>query len=112
MKNVILSSSIILASLSIGEMAFACDRHGAGYGGFGMGNAQWQSYSPKVSITDPAFYEDELTSAVTNKSVPPVKAKPSFSNAANMASAKAKARVVKKADNGKVNKQDIAKKPT
>lgn len=114
MKNVVLASSIIIASLSMGGTAIACDMHGgAGYGGFGMRNAQWQSYSPKVSITDPAFSEDGLESPMPSHGVPPAKAKPSFSNAANMASFKAKARVTKKkVDNGKAVKPTIVKKPS
>lgn len=114
MKNIVLASSIILASLSMGAMAFACDMHGGGgYGGFGMGNAQWQSYSPKVSTTDPALFDDGLETPMPSKIVPPAKAKPSFSNAANMASFKAKARVAKKKVNsGKIDKPTIVKKPS
>ena len=114
MKNVVLASSIIIASLSMGGMASACDMHGGGgYGGFGMRNAQWQAYSPRVSFTDPAFSEDSLESPLPAQDVPPAKAKPSFSNAANMASFKAKARVAKKkVDSGKVGKPAIVKKPS
>ena len=88
MKNVVLGSVVFMASLSLGGVASACDMHGGGFGAFGMGNANWQSYTPMASKTDPAFADQTV--------VPLEKSKPSFSNAANMAALKAKARMAKK----------------
>lgn len=113
MKNVVLSSVISLAALSIGSASYACDMHGAGgYGSFGMKFANWQSYEPRVSMTDPAFEEDFLTSIPTDM-VPQAKAKPSFSNAATMAAFKAKSRLAKKEDSANFSeeaKETVVKK--
>lgn len=64
--------------------------HGGGYG-FGMRNASWEAYSPKVSTIDPIFGDDEMTPLSSEAAVAP-KAKPSFSNAASRAAQKAKAK--------------------
>ena len=105
-----LSSCVVLATLSIGSAAFACDRHGGTYGGFGMSNAPWQTYNPKVSTMDPAMTEDSLMDASSLQAVAPAKSKPSFSNAANNAALKAKMRLSKKATSDK--KAVTEKKPT
>lgn len=111
MKNVlIIASSILLAPLSFGTMAYACDMHGAGYGGYGLRNATWQAYSPRVSKTDPAFAETDMISPMTPPAVPPVKAKPSFSNVANIAATKAKARLAKKQNDEKLSNEAKVKK--
>jgi len=110
MKNIILPSIVTLAALSIGSASYACDMHGAGgYGSFGMKFANWQSYEPRVSTTDPAFEEDFLTSIPTDM-VPQAKAKPSFSNAATMAAFKAKSRLAKKEDDAKPSEKNVVKK--
>ena len=93
MKKIILKSTVIVSAFSIGGLAYACDMHGGGFGGFGLRNAPWQPYNPQVSTTDPDFAETEN---LTPKPVPPAKSKPSFSNAANMAARKAKARRARK----------------
>ena len=110
MKTIILSSAVIIASFSFGGVAFACDLHGAGYGGFGLRNAPWQPYNPQVSTSDPAFDDNGLMTLVPTDAVPPAKAKPSFSNAANNAASKAKLRVLKKTDDAKSEKQATVKK--
>ena len=107
MKNVVLASSIIFGSLSMGGVAYACDMHGGGFSGY-MRNAPWQSYNPQVSTTDPVFTQDSLKESTP--ALPPKKAKPSFSNAANNAANKAKARLAKKANNEKTNEDAIIKK--
>lgn len=109
MKTLLLSSAVVIASLSFGGAAFACDLHGAGYGGYGLRNAPWQPYNPQVSTSDPAFDEDGFRTPIPTDLVPP-KAKPSFSNAANSAASKAKRRVSKKAGSDKSEKQAIVKK--
>lgn len=110
MKNVILSSAVLIASFSFGGIALACDLHGAGYGGYGLRNAPWQPYNPQVSTTDPAFDENGLITPVPTDVAPPAKAKPSFSNAANNAASKAKVRVLKKVEADKTAKQVTVKK--
>jgi len=101
MKKIIISSSVIVSVLSIGSISYACDMHGAGFGGYGLRNAPWQSYEPQVSTTDPALAETEnLTPA------PVAKPKPSFSNAANLAAMKAKARLAKKQEDEKKRVED------
>jgi hypothetical protein len=96
MKNLILSSSIVIASFSFAGVALACDMHGAGYGNFGFSNANWKPYNPKVSTIDPAFADSDMMDATSYTSVPPEKAKPSFSNVASLAALKAKTRLTKK----------------
>ena len=110
MKNVVLASSVFLASFSMGGVVYACDMHGGGFSGYGMRNAPWQSYNPQVSTTDPALAQDDLKTSIP--AVPPKKAKPSFSNAANNAATKAKARLAKKAISDKTDKPTIVKKPS
>ncbi|WP_154813632.1 hypothetical protein [Hellea balneolensis] len=95
MKKSILASSILLASLALSGAANACDMHGGGFG-FGMRNAPWQTYTPKVSTTDPALMQDDKLSKLATDKVPLIKPRPSFSNAANLAAMKAKAKLASK----------------
>lgn len=101
MKKYIIASSLIVASLAFGGVSHACDMHGAGYGHpsnyQALSNAKWKPYNPRVSTIDPAYgdpaFEDgtyENFSAVPPDRAPAKKAKPSFSNAAQLASLKAK----------------------
>ena len=111
MKNALISSALLLASLSFGGAAYACDMHGgAGYGGFSLRGAPWAPYNPQVSTTDPALAAKELITPLTSDTVPPVKTRPSFSNVANMAAMKAKARLAKKSDSEKPSKKAGVKK--
>ncbi len=93
MKTLILPIITIAATFSFGSVSYACDMHGAGFGGFSLRNAPWQSYEPQASTTDPAFSEDRL---ITPETALSTKKRPSFSNAANMAALKAKAKIEKK----------------
>lgn len=110
MKNIVLSSAFIVASLSYGGVAYACDAHGTGYASYGLRNALWQSYNPKLTVTDPAFDENGFMTPLPANLVPAAKAKPTFSNAANNASMKAKTRVLKKAEGEKTEKKATVKK--
>jgi len=96
MKNVLLGTAFILTSLSFGSIAYACDMHGGGGFGFGMKNANWQSYSPRASTIDPAFADVDGMTPMGADIVPQEKAKPSFANAAGLAAMKAKSRMAKK----------------
>ena len=94
MKKLMISTLAISAALAFGTLSHACDMHGAGgFSGFGMSSAPWQSYSPQASTQDPAFTQTASTNRAPIKAV---KAKPNFSNVANVAAAKAKARLAKK----------------
>jgi len=101
MKNIVLGSVVVLSSLSLGGVAYACDMHGGGFG-FGMKNANWSTYNPRASKFDPSYeYEDrKLVSPILEKS------KPSFSNVANIAALKAKARLAKKSQDTPADKSD------
>ena len=96
MKKLIIPSAVLLAAFSLTGTSVACDLHGAGYGSFGIRGANWQPYNPQVSTTDPAFSDNEYSSATNYDSVPANKAKPSFSNAAALAATKAKSRFAQK----------------
>ena len=96
MKNEFLASTVILSSLAFGGMAHACDMHGGGGFGFGMKNANWQSYSPRASTIDPGLADYEAITPKDTSLAAPAKAKPAFSNAANLAAMKAKSRMAKK----------------
>ena len=106
MKNAALASVIILSTLSLGGVSYACDMHGGGFGAFGLGNANWQTFNPRASKFDPTYeiQEKELVSPFDKKTATIEKARPSFSNAANMAALRAKARLAKK------SKDDVAEK--
>ena len=109
MKNVVLGSVLMLSTLSLGGVASACDMHGGGFGAFGMGNANWQTYNPKASTFDPAYQDNVLVSPMDGKVLSLEKAKPSFSNAANMAALKAKARMAKKSQEKPADKAVVKK---
>jgi len=106
MKNIVLSSAFILSSLSLGEVAYACDMHGGGFGAFGMGNANWQTFNPKASTFDPAYRDNVVISPMDGKELSQEKSKPSFSNAANIAALRAKARLAKKTQDTSAHKSD------
>ena len=97
MKRTILASSIILASITFGGTAYACGMHG---GSFGWGEAQWKTYDPQASIIDPSLIPTEGVSPMFQEALPQIKARPSFSNAANTAAIKAKAKLADKDVNG------------
>lgn len=88
-------TALIATTTAITAPAMACDMHGGGFG-FGNPNANWQSYSPRTSTTDPAFLGQSDDEAYLITPVPAEKPRPSFSNAANRASLIAKARHAKK----------------
>lgn len=94
MKKALLTSSVVLISLSMGGVAYACDMHGGGFGAFGMDAASWKTYTPRMSMTDPAQADRTLVTPV--KIETQKKTKPSFSNVASIAAAKAKARLARK----------------
>jgi len=100
MKKKIFISTIIVSMFSIGGLAYACDLHG---GGYSLRNANWQPYNPIASTIDPAFTNPAFAEAefATPWPVSPAKPKPNFSNAANLAATKAKARLSKKKDSKK-----------
>lgn len=102
MKNLLIGSSFFFAAMSLAGGAAACDMHGGKYG-FGMQSANWKSYSPTTSQTDPAFMDDGAMTPIDNSYVPPQKAKPSFSNAASTAAARAKISLAKKTLGEKAN---------
>ena len=96
MKKFVLTSIVTMAAFATGGMSYACDMHGAGgFGNFGMLNADWESYNPRVSTIDPALDADLLTPKPAKRAAQ-AKAKPSFSNAAGRASLRAKSRLAKK----------------
>jgi hypothetical protein len=117
MKKYIIASSLIVASLAFGGVSHACDMHGAGYGHpsnyQALSNAKWKPYNPRVSTIDPAYgdpafgdlaFEDgayENFSAVPPDRAPVKKAKPSFSNAAQLASLKAKIKLAEESSGKK-----------
>ena len=106
MKKIVLVFVLSVGYSAFGNTAYACDLHGAGYDGFGLRNAPWQPYNPQVSTTDPAF-----SSIVDMKSIAvPTKSKPSFSNAANRASTKAKTRLAQKKDSENPRQETKGKK--
>ena len=110
MKSLFLSGSIALAAFTFGGAAYACDMHGAGFSGFGLSNAPWQTYDPLVSTTDPSLSDEQQMTSIPRNAVPPAKAKPSFSNAANMAAMKAKARLAKKEGKPEADKEAAVQK--
>lgn len=111
MRRILTSTTTILAVLSLSQLASACDMHGAGYGGHGLNNAPWETYNPKASKIDPAFADIvDLLSPMPDRAAPPPKAKPSFSNVANLAAARARANLVKKEDIEKADPKTEAKK--
>ena len=107
MKKEIFTFAAILSALFIAGGSYACDMHGAGYGGYKFNDATWQTYNPQVSTTDPAFAEANMISPLPAAKVKP---KPSFSNAANLAASKAKARLAKKQSDKKLAEKTEIKK--
>lgn len=88
MKTVVITSLFVLGAMA--TPAVACDMHGGGgfHGGFGM---KWQPYTPTPSYDDSRSSQyvstaDEINTAKTVAA----KKRPSFSNAAKTASARAK----------------------
>lgn len=96
MKRLFLTSVTALAAMSFSSLSYACDMHGAGYG-FSMSHANWQSYTPEVSTTDPALQTIESKSETLARMLTQKKEKPSFSNIASLAAMKAKSRLAVKA---------------
>lgn len=88
-------TALLATATVVAVPSYACDMHGGGFG-FGNPNANWQSYSPRTSTTDPAFLGQTGDDAYLITPVPAEKPRPSFSNAANRASLIAKARHAKK----------------
>jgi hypothetical protein len=112
MKVVILSSVVVLTTLSLGSVSYACDMHGGGgFGSFGMGNAAWRAYNPKASTFDPAYgYESEdFSTPIDRINDVKEKAKPSFSNVANIAALRAKARLAKKSESATAKADESVK---
>ena len=104
MDKLILTSATVLVTLAFGGNAYACEFHS---GGYGLRNASWQSYNPQVSYTDPAFAETDI---ISPRPIRTAKTKPSFSNVANVAATKAKARLAKKQSEKKpASKADVKK---
>ena len=88
--------SLCLAALLFAAPASACDFHGAN-GLFWTPANQWKVYSPKVSLMDPVYLDDEERDAanaagfgVESERAVAQKARPTFSSAANRASQAAK----------------------
>jgi hypothetical protein len=80
--------------------AMACDMHGAN-GRHWTPMTKWQSFSPKASNVDPAFFGDEDIAFLGDASAtfdlaspPPRRVRPSFSTAADRASRAAKTRIM------------------
>ena len=93
-------AKIVLPALALAGLsapAVACDFHGGGGGGFFGGD--WQSYNPRVSMTDPALLGGldggEVDGLETT--LPALKApkRPTFSTVASRASQSALARRAK-----------------
>jgi|GEM_PF-4644664 len=91
MKTLVTLSASALLGLALAAPAAACDRHGAGYGGFYGGN--WKSYNPRVSNIDPAMDENLLSLMEVPVEAPQAAPqKPTFSSFASRASERALSR--------------------
>ena len=109
MLKTITVSAVLITTSALALPAYACGFHG---GGFGLGNADWQPYNPRVSTQDPSLLGQNADNTPLITPRPVEKTPPSFSNVANRAAFIAKARVAKKAKDQaeKTSAEEIVKK--